>query len=177
VAAFVVLPGTGERMGKSHKKRRSITVRRASDDPLPSWQNDWLYQLVFQFAEKTWKANIWIAERHPDAVDEKGLPKPVLIEEFNESDDSMVVGPPARAWLRDERGLIPIDQDQASLLKARTHGGILHQLQFFIWPDRSHVTIGERCHSRSGSGTRFRVIGEGDVARLEADPGAGFWIS
>jgi hypothetical protein len=174
-------------------KKRKALQRKAQVNPLrprpnyrewppekslPLWRGNEIYDLIFDDAVHEWELQVKIAER-PLSDGPAWIPRPVVLEEYRACDDSEVEGCIARAWLYDERGLVPMDMDQWSFAKARTTRDPTDviTITFCIWPDLSRVTLGIRYHPRAGFGTVYRIVAAAGERRLEADTEAGFWQS
>jgi hypothetical protein len=136
------------------------------------WQNDWLYSVILQEAEKAWD---WCR-----LVPGREVWKYVLIEEYSSGDDSMCQGDVIRAWVRDEVGLRQISLAEHAEHQGKLKGKDIYPFVVFhfqVHPDRRHVIIGQTQAMLAGSGTGYFVEGSGPGARLVPDPEAGFWVS
>jgi hypothetical protein len=130
--------------------------------PLPSWQEDWLYQLVF--AE---------LKRHCYRL--------TMFDEFGQSSDmAMYQGPVLRSWINNRNVVREITPQERKEFRLRMRGHSVYPFtvcSFHIFADRSRVVIGFRDGARAGRGSRMLVERVGKRPKLSFDPSGGAWIS
>ena len=148
-----------------------MSAHHKQQSPLPDWQSDWLYRLIFQEAEDNWE----MCERNKNS----DYWQYVLIEEWSSADGAHCRGELLQLWLRDAQGLrqIPLEsrKEHQRKIKSRIFPFIL--ISFHIHPDRTRVVFCHREANTSGMGRRYMVIGDHDNATLEVVPSGGFWRS
>jgi hypothetical protein len=163
----------------SNGRRRAKTANRNADAksvlPLPDWRGDWIYELVFRNAYKSWSE---IQQTRQLLAESAGC-NFVLIEEYGESDDSFCAGSVLRAWTLDPDGLNAIPLDEHALYLKEVGRGIypFELIQFHIHRNRQHVVLGSIQGSRSGTGSVYRVEGAPPDANLVMSSDFGAWRS
>lgn len=135
------------------------------------YQTDWLYALVFAHADGSWHMCCGsVSKVHWQYL---------LISEWSSAEDAHCRGEIVRAWVRNDDGLKEISLDQYEQHSKRISGPLFPFIfiRFHISSNRKHVVYNENEASRSGSGCRYIVDGEGASAKLLVDETAGMWIS
>jgi hypothetical protein len=149
-----------------HQLRRRLPSTKA---PPPDWRSDWLYLLILAEAENEWRL-----------CNCDGSHRYVVIEEWSSAEHGAHCrGQLLRAWIRDTGGLREVSMDEHQQHIDKIDGLIFPFviLKFHVPPVRRRVVIEHHRGSRMGSGSSFRVCGQGQKAQLVFDPTAGAWIS
>lgn len=135
------------------------------------YQNDWLYSLIFAYADRSWHAS----HRSTNTLDRQHL----LISEWSDAADAHCRGETVRTWIRDDDGLNEISLNQYEQCTKRNNAIVFRFIltRFHISSNRKHVVYNQNETPRSGSGCRFIVEGKGSSAKLITDETAGMWIS
>ena len=135
-------------------------------------QDEDLYRLVFEFADEQWHS--WCSN------DEDGW-QYVLVEQYDTVDKSscMCRGKVKKAWVRDDSGLREISTSEHKVYSDKGDEVVWRyvRVEFYIYPDKSRMALGQRGASRAGRGGRYLIQNTAKGLKLEPDPTGAFWMS
>jgi hypothetical protein len=145
------------------------------------WQNDWLYQRVFDLVEDVWQK----AERETRRLPAPHvMPDYLLVTEYSQADNerARLVRPELRVWKYDGSHLVPLcgEESHYCLNLQPVIRGMYYSTGmtgFHIAKDRRTVVWNMCLGPLYGRGLVYRVRGQGKRGMLEPHEGAIGWIS
>ena len=140
------------------------------------WKSDWLYALVFRIVECVWK------QAQSDGSGEYGPPPDYFVVQETAAGNwerSVCRAPVVRQWIYRGEAFELCGPDNPLPNDEVEYRGMFYSrasFSFHIDSDRKRLLIDYVLGMRYGRGHSYRIVGEGEAARLE--PGEGLaWIS